>query len=342
MSTQFLTTPSGVEALRTALAAERALYEVAARHEGPAWQRASVTVPFDWDVAPPLDGIKSFFFPPSETLLTWHDGAVRDAHAAVEPFALFGVPACDATALAYQDRFFAHDPYYARRRRQALVVGVSCRTACRTGFCVAVDAGPFARDGCDLALTRLGADEIVVEVGSPAGERLVDDAHIDRRPLGERDAAALAAAESRARASFAERPLLQRGIARLRSPEAGQSVGDDEWQQLGPLCFACTGCTSVCPTCSCFTVHDTVRGSDGERRRCWDSCLLDGFQREASGHHPSPRPGDRVRRFWTHKLGGEPAAEMGRVGCVGCGRCDVACPGSIGATRVLSTLGSKT
>jgi hypothetical protein len=340
VSARFLTTPSGVQALRATLAAARTLYEVVARHDGPSWRRASASVPFDWDVAPPLDGIKRFFFPPSETLLAWHDGAVREAHAPVAPFALFGVPACDATALAYQDRFFARDPYYARRRRQAIVVGVSCLSACRSGFCSAVEAGPFARDGCDLALTRLG-EEVVVAIGSPAGERVLHDAQIDRRPLGDRDAATLAAAESRARASFADRPPVRRGIARLGSPAAGDAVGDDEWQQLGPLCFACTGCTNVCPTCSCFSVHDTVRGSDGERLRCWDSCLLEGFQREASGHHPAPRPGDRVRRFWTHKLGGEHVPEMGRVGCVGCGRCDVACPGSIGATRVLSTLGSK-
>ncbi|MEW6270020.1 MAG: 4Fe-4S dicluster domain-containing protein [Thermodesulfobacteriota bacterium] len=69
---------------------------------------------------------------------------------------------------------------------------------------------------------------------------------------------------------------------------------------------------------------------------------LEGFQREASGHHPAPRAGDRVRRFWTHKLGAELAREAGRLGCVGCGRCDVTCPGSIGAHRVLGALGRAT
>jgi hypothetical protein len=85
---------------------------------------------------------------------------------------------------------------------------------------------------------------------------------------------------------------------------------------------------------------DDSRDRPGERLREWDSCLLDGFQREASGHHPSPHAGDRVRRFWTHKLERAFATELGRLGCVGCGRCDVTCPGSIGALRVLGILGA--
>jgi formate hydrogenlyase subunit 6/NADH:ubiquinone oxidoreductase subunit I len=75
--------------------------------------------------------------------------------------------------------------------------------------------------------------------------------------------------------------------------------------------------------------------------RYWDSCLLEGFQREASGHHPAPHAGDRVRRFWYHKLSDDFAVDFGRAGCVGCGRCDVTCPGSIGALRVLGALGSR-
>ncbi len=118
-------------------------------------------------------------------------------------------------------------------------------------------------------------------------------------------------------------------------------VTDAEWQSLGHACFACTGCTNLCPTCSCFTVVDEVRETSGERVRVWDSCLLEGFQREASGHHPAPRPGDRVRRFWYHKLSDDYLPRFGRSGCVGCGRCDVTCPGSIGALKVFHALGGK-
>jgi sulfhydrogenase subunit beta (sulfur reductase) len=118
-------------------------------------------------------------------------------------------------------------------------------------------------------------------------------------------------------------------------------VADAEWRALGLSCLGCTGCTTLCPTCSCFAVVDEGGSARGERVRYWDSCLLEGFQREASGHHPAPHPGDRVRRFWYHKLSDDFVPEFGRYGCVGCGRCDVTCPGSIGALRVLRTLGGQ-
>ena len=66
-----------------------------------------------------------------------------------------GLRACDRAAIAYQDRFFTRDPLYARRRRAALLIGVNCRAACPGGFCLDVDAGPFAQSGFDLCLTRL-------------------------------------------------------------------------------------------------------------------------------------------------------------------------------------------
>jgi formate hydrogenlyase subunit 6/NADH:ubiquinone oxidoreductase subunit I len=138
-----------------------------------------------------------------------------------------------------------------------------------------------------------------------------------------------------AETSFPVRPAVARAIARV----GAEAVTHAEWHALGPSCLACTGCTNVCPTCSCFTVVDEHAGQGGVRRRVWDSCLLEGFQREASGHSPAPHAGDRVRRFWTHKLEQRFAAACGRLGCVGCGRCDVTCPGAIGALGVMARLG---
>jgi formate hydrogenlyase subunit 6/NADH:ubiquinone oxidoreductase subunit I len=328
---------STVDAWRRALARERTLFQVR-RDGGEAdWRAVTGSDPFAWDAPPPLTGAKRFFFPPRESLLRWHGRAIEEVDPVVEPFVLFGLRPCDLTAIAYQDRFFATDPWYRRRRGQALLVGLDCLAACAGGFCVDVDAGPFAGAGFDANLTLLGDTRVLLQLATESARRTFAAARLPVTPVDRAAEAAWAAAEARARASFPARPFVARAVDRLHR----RAIDDAEWQARGPSCFACTGCTNLCPTCSCFTVVDAVRDGGGERERVWDSCLLEGFQREASGYHPAPRAGDRVRRFWYHKLSDDFVADCGRLGCVGCGRCDVTCPGSIGALRVLGRLGSS-
>lgn len=336
MTDAVLTDRTGVDALRRALAGERTLYEVGAIGAEADWRPADGTSPFDWDAPAALGGAKRFFFAPRETLLRWRGDTVAPASIAVEPFVLFGVHPCDLAAIAHQDRFFADDPWYAARRGAALLVGLDCRTACPGGFCRDVDAGPFATSGFDLNLTALGGDRVVIAIGTDGGRRALASARIGTAALDDAVRAEHDDGERRAVASFPPRPYVASAVDRLRHGR----IADGEWQALGPSCFACTGCTNVCPTCSCYTIVDQADDVDGgERLRAWDSCLLEGFQREASGHHPAPRPGDRVQRFWYHKLSDDFVPRCGRLGCVGCGRCDVTCPGSIGALRVLRALG---
>jgi formate hydrogenlyase subunit 6/NADH:ubiquinone oxidoreductase subunit I len=340
-----------VEPLRTAIARERALFEVRRVGQSSEWCHALASEPFDWEAPLPLTGAKRFFFPPREPLLSWHGDTAEETLPDPRPFALFGVRPCDLAGISYQDRFFNGDLWYARRRARVLLVGINCLRACPGGFCRDVDAGPFASGGFDLNLTPLSDGRVIVECGTAAGHAALQGAAI---AASENDAATtdtLAKAAASAVASFPDRPFIARALARMNASSVSgrrasrpatrdRRVSDAEWAALGPSCFACTGCTNVCPTCSCFTIVDETRDGDGERVRCWDSCLLEGFQREASGHHPAPRPADRVRRFWYHKLSSDFVPADGRLGCVGCGRCDVTCPGSIGALRVLHTLGA--
>lgn len=257
------------------------------------------------------------------------------------PFVLFGLAACDLAAIAQLDATFAADPWYRARRAAAFLVGVDCLAACAGGFCVEVDTGPFARAPFDVNLTPLPDGRVVVAWGSPAGIAALDRAGLATAPVDGGTALALAEVAAAAAATFPVRPAVARGLARMNAAPAAAAIADDEWQDLGPRCLACTGCTNLCPTCTCFTVVDEVGPEGGTRARVWDSCLLAGFQREASGHHPAPRPGDRVRRFWYHKLSRDFSDAAGRIGCVGCGRCDVACPGTIGALGVLAALGGE-
>ena len=326
---------AAVDALRRSIAHERVLYEVRVNGGEPDWRPSPAEDPFDFAAPEPLAGAKRFFFQPREVLLRWQGDRMDAVEPDVTPFALFGVRACDLTAIAYQDRFFKDDPWYRRRRDAALLVGLDCAGACAAGFCATVEAGPFAHAGSyDLNLSPLDDGRVLLEVATLAGRAALEGARVDARLADGSARAARAQMRAHALATFPARPFIRHAIGRLDSG----GVEDTEWRALGAACFACTGCTNLCPTCSCFTVVDEAHDGSGERVRLWDSCLLEGFQREASGHHPAPRAADRVRRFWYHKLASDFAE---RPGCVGCGRCDFTCPGTIGALHVLEGLGAR-
>lgn len=341
LSAVVLADRAAVDRLRVALAQGRELFAVRRSEAGSEWQRVRSTDSFDWDVPPPLAGAKRFFFPAREPLLRWYGEIVEESLPVPSPFVVFGIRPCDLTAIAYQDRFFAADPWYVRRHGSVLLVGLNCLASCAGGFCRDVAAGPFAGAGFDLSLTPLPDGRVVLQFGTDAGRTTFASAGVAAAAFTSADQAVFAATAAAAEASCPTRPFIGRALCRINAkPGAspGDAIADAEWQALGPACFACSGCTNLCPTCSCFTVVDEVHNGTGERVRYWDSCLFAGFQREASGHHPAPRSGDRVRRFWYHKFADEFTSRFGRPGCVGCGRCDVTCTGSIGALKVLSAL----
>ncbi|MEB2285120.1 MAG: hypothetical protein B6D46_10315 [Polyangiaceae bacterium UTPRO1] len=342
MGAGVLASRAAVDRLRRGLARDRRVIEPRSVDGAPLWVETAGEGAFAWTLAPPLVGVKGWFFPPREPVLAWDGtGAVLPTVPSPDRIAFVGLRACDLAAIAHLDAHFGADPWYRTRRDAALLVGVDCLQACAGGFCIEVDAGPFARAAFDLNLTPLPDGRVVAAWGSAVGRAALADAGVTTKAVDEGTTLLLGELATTAAASFPVRSYVARGLARLNAAPAGAAIADEEWQALGPRCLACTGCTSLCPTCTCFTVVDELDGAGGARARVWDSCLLEGFQREASGHHPAPRPGDRVRRFWYHKLSRDFAGPGGRLGCVGCGRCDVTCPGTIGALGVLAALGGE-
>lgn len=351
---------TALDRLRVALARGATLVEPRPRAGVWDWEPVDGAEPVPWNAPRPPPSVKRFFFPAREALLHWRGDTAVEATPPAGRLVLFGLRPCDLAALGCQDRFFARDPWYRRRREPATIVAVNCLDACPGGFCRDLAAGPFADGGFDLLLTPLPDGRVVVASGGARGSEALERARFTARPLDAATGAAIGVARAAAEATFPARPFIAAAIARLNANPGRTPIAETEWQALGPACFACTGCTNVCPTCSCFTVVDEpasggaltndertatdgppAAAAAGTRARYWDSCLLEGFQREASRHNPSPTAGDRVRRFWYHKLSDDFADELGRRGCVGCGRCDVACLGAIGATNVLAALGRR-
>lgn len=324
-----------VERLRAHLASGRRLYEVREDGQGGRhWQslEAADSTPFVVWGEPPLFSAKPFFFAERETVFRLEGERFVACLPEVPDQVLFGLHACDLTAVSYQDRFFAGDAHYRRRRAATLLVGIDCRHSCAQGFCTLVDSGPQVRAGmADLVLLGQEDGSWRLLADSPAGAAAVAGlglAIADDAWQAEREACC-----QRVAAEQGDGQWLSDGIKAI---EVGK-VDRQTWDGLGLRCLVCSGCTSVCPTCSCFApLEHALPGGGVQHERVWDSCLYEGFQKEASGHNPSAAPGQRVQRFWQHKFGEGFRREFGRYGCVGCGRCDRVCPGGIGVHAVMN------
>ena len=100
------------------------------------------------------------------------------------------------------------------------------------------------------------------------------------------------------------------------------------WDEYDSRCINCGRCNFVCPTCSCFTMQDIYYKENenvGERRRVWASCQVDGYTDMAGGHSFRKKQGERMRYKVMHKIH-DFNKRFGYQMCVGCGRCDDACP----------------
>ena len=264
------------------------------------------------------------FFPQTQTLLTLGaDGSIELPSPPTRPLALFGLARADLQGIAFLDRFFNAPPaddVYQRLRRDALLIGLSGECGVHRSFL------PLATDKCDFELIAHGAGwmgwahtprgEGWLQKFPPADEKILVELMEKSSQLGE------------------ERQQLLRRAAELLVQER---VPEEFWAEIAARCILCSGCNLVCPTCNCFCVEDQTRGTTVERRRVWDSCQLDAFMREASGHNPLGTEALRTRRRIFHKLVADPQ-RWGEFGCVACGRCDLACPTDIGIFAICEEL----
>ncbi|PKG99521.1 4Fe-4S dicluster domain-containing protein [Paraglaciecola sp. MB-3u-78] len=303
----------------------------------------------------PLTSPKGFLFAEKEVLYKFDGETFKTILPQVQPKVMFGVQACDLSAIAYQDKFFEHDPYYQKRRENILLVGIDCESPCVTGFCVQVDAGPHVKDNtADLVLSRLnvddanGSSEWLVIAATEKGINSIKGMTLDK--ADNKHLKLRTKLLEKVRSEFVDYSYISNAIEYLNN----NSVPAQLWEELSVRCLGCSGCTNLCPTCSCYTTYDVVEQqpekpvsisrevklevTKSETIRCWDSCLFEGFQKEASGHNPSQKAAQRVERFWFHKFSDEYLPEFQRYGCVGCGRCEQTCPGTIGVHSVMKRI----
>lgn len=321
------------------------------------------------DTDQPVYSIKGRLFPPRETLLTFERNGKRfvaHTHLDSTPTALVGVRPCDLHAIQLLDHVFNvdyRDTHYLARRKASLLIGLDCPGPCGDhAFCadMATNVAPSTFDmmiypPCGDPVSRLseadsgnhpapeeaassGRREWLLQIGTPVGRQCLEEAGLTLDT----------SVETRDRMARYQRRKHEAFLRRLNVPAERlpailqQQFHSPVWQETARRCYSCGSCNLVCPTCYCFSIDDTVSlcSDSGSRVREWDGCQLRGFAQVAGGHDFRPDAAQRLRHRvmrkgkWIHD-------RTGFLGCVGCGRCDLACTAKISIRELFNGLAAE-
>ncbi|MBF1059084.1 MAG: anaerobic sulfite reductase subunit AsrA, partial [Peptostreptococcus sp.] len=217
--------------------------------------------------------------------------------------------ACDLNAVKRVDQIYLgngeeEDYYYKRNREKVKFVLVGCQESYRNCFCVSMDsnraddyhAAMNIRDG--KILLDIRDEDLNVFEGSPT------DFELD---------------------------YVKENLFKVNVPDKvdfNHMKDHKMWDEYDARCIACGRCNFTCPTCTCYSMQDIFYRENenvGERRRVWASCQVDGYTSIAGGHSFREKHGQRMRFKSMHKIH-DFKERFGYNMCVGCGRCDDACP----------------
>ena len=281
--------------------------------------------------------MKKVMFPQREPFLRFSLEGQPQAEAVTdgEPTALIGVHPCDAHAIWCLDTAFSDnhaDPNYLARRSQMLIIGSDCMP---DEYCFCASMGThLPRHGYDLFLTDIG-DKYTVEIATARGQQALAGAE----GLAEPTAADFEAQDdSRRRKVEAMQERVNIEVSRL--PLLLSGAWDSKvWQQEAERCYSCGSCNLVCSTCFCFDVLEevTLDLKGGARERQWDSCMLEGFAKVASGENFRPTREGRLRHRLCRKMQ-YLFTRYGEVFCTGCGRCSQVCLVKIQPPKIINLL----
>ena len=212
----------------------------------------------------------------------------------------------------------APDYFYERRRKMIKFVVVGCKETYRNCFCVSM--GSNVPEDYDAALN-------------------IRDDHFELDIIDE-DLAVFAGRE----ADF-DIDYVTENTFSIEVPEEVDSqylAEHDMWREFDSRCIACGRCNYVCPTCTCFDMQDIYYKENedaGERRRVWGACMVDRYTDIAGGITFRSKYGSRMRFKAMHKIY-DFRKRFGYNMCVGCGRCDDACPQYISFSETIEKVGA--
>ncbi len=281
-------------------------------------------VSFDYNrtIRPP----RRFFYPEEETMFTFDTARVElyPMEPKDERIILFGVHACDIVGLRIMDAKFLDDlpdPYYEKRRKNGIIIGLSCLPD-EYCFCN-VRRIEFVDAGFDLFFHEL-PDGYLVRVGTVTGHKLIDPYPELFEEICDADIKYLEEFEEKKASMFPVKGNWDnlRYFLELR-------MEHPMYDREADKCLGCGNCTLTCPTCRCYDVIDlpSIDGRTGSRIRRWDSCQFRTHGLTAGPHNF--RPTKKSRFFNRYQCKNAYCAETTTAYCVGCGRCTYFCPADI-------------
>ncbi|NLT95019.1 MAG: 4Fe-4S binding protein [Clostridia bacterium] len=270
---------------------------------------------------------KDIFFPQTEKMYKFK---AKDQYLEIEDLppeegqqVIFGVRSCDLKSIDCLDQVFLTkgfvDAFYQDKRDRSILIGLSCVKPMENCFCSSMGVDPQKGVGADIQAYDLG-DKVGFEAITEKGREL----------LGKIETLLV---EEAASVPAVEKFVLTADIEGV--PEKLKNMFDHPiWDDICRKCLNCSVCAFVCPTCHCFDIASEVRGEDGTKIRCWDTCMFDEYTRMAGGHQPRPGKKERVRNRFMHKLRYFPE-RYDMLLCTGCGRCVAKCPVNLDITAVI-------
>ncbi|MFO8060519.1 MAG: 4Fe-4S dicluster domain-containing protein [Bacillota bacterium] len=281
------------------------------------------------------NSLKTILYPQTQEIARF-EGGYEDMSVSKPPppgeMVIFGGRPCDALALARTARVLTEgefcDEDFRRRRERTTVITVACEEAGPNCFCTAMVGSPAGTRGSDVVCYPLEGYFYL----DPVTERGAEVISLLRDQL--EDAPEDEVERARERCGAIPVPAADG----LSVGGLGEDLFDHPyWSNVSGRCLSCGICGYVCPSCYCFAIFDSTRGTSGRRMRGWDSCQFENYLLMAADHNPRPTSLERVRQRFMHKLVYFPE-EYGEMQCVGCGRCVERCPVGLHMLAVITDL----
>lgn len=264
---------------------------------------------------------KESILPITQTLFYFTEDEVKEANIEREKTALIFLRSCDLHAIKRLDQIYLknvfEDYYYKRLRDNIKFALIGCSESFDNCFCVSMNSNKC--DEYDFAL-NIRDNYFEIDCKSEEFKSLFKEYK-----------------ESDIEIDYVRENDIKVEVAEDLSLDVYKSK---MWDEYDTRCINCGRCNFVCPTCTCFTMQDifyTDNGKVGERRRVHASCMVDEYTDVAGGGAYRKKNGERMRFKVMHKVF-DYKKRNGYTMCVGCGRCDDACPEYISYSNCINKL----